>query len=165
MGQHERSLDDIGEAIRFNYPEELRYKIEERRARCFLALKMNAKAIDYFRVALKSLDQAKITSERKYKLETDIRVMLTLMEKGERINAKAKKPFSSNVGVTPKSVANLMPKIDKRNPLYPACSSAVEIRDDGDDVGRHAVANRNISPGEVLIIERPHCALLLAEYR
>lgn len=165
MGQHERSLDDIREAIRLKYPEELRYKIEERRARCFLALKMNAKAIDYFRIALKSLDQAKITDERKYKLETDIRVMLTLMDKGERINAKAKKSSTIDVGVTAKNVENFIPKIDKPNPLYPACSNAVEIRDDGGDVGRHAVANRIISPGEFLIVERPHCALLLAEYR
>ncbi|XP_035734855.1 SET and MYND domain-containing protein 4-like [Vespa mandarinia] len=163
MGQHEHSLNDIEEAIRLNYPEELRYKIEERRARCYLALKMNAKAIDYFRIALKSLDRAKITAERKNKLETDIRVMLTLMEKGERFNAKAKK-LSGNVKEST-SVANFMPKIDIRNPLYPACSNAVKIIDDGNDIGRHAVATRNISPGEFLIIERPHCALLLAEYR
>nr|XP_050866692.1 SET and MYND domain-containing protein 4-like [Vespula vulgaris] len=164
MGQHERSLEDIGEAIRLNYPEELRYKIEERRARCFLALKMNTKAIEYFRVALKSLDRAKITIERKNKLETDIRVMLTLMEKGERFNVKATK-LSRIVKNPTNATTSFMPKIEEPNPLYPACSKAIEIRDEGGDIGRHGIATRNISPGEFLIIERPHCALLLAEYR
>ncbi|KAK2584344.1 hypothetical protein KPH14_006734 [Odynerus spinipes] len=162
LEQYQRCLDDIEEALKLGYPKELRYKLDERQARCFLALK-SEKAIESFRVALQSLDNAKVTPERKIKLETDIRVMLCLLEKSQRINEKAKRP--QNVKEVKKTVVNSTPKIDECNPLYPACSKAVEIKDEGGDIGRHAVATRDISPGEVLIVEQPHCALLLAEYR
>ncbi|XP_015187287.1 PREDICTED: SET and MYND domain-containing protein 4-like [Polistes dominula] len=165
LQKYEHALEDIEEAIRLNYPKELRYKVEERRARCFLALKNNAKAIQCFRLALQLLDDAKLSSERKKKLGTDIMLMLSLMEKGQQLKEKSKiVPQQSMANET--NEHKIMRKIIKRNPLYPACSKLVEIKNDDDnDIGRHAVAKKKILPGEILIIERPHCALLLDEYR
>ncbi|KAI4487055.1 hypothetical protein M0802_012078 [Mischocyttarus mexicanus] len=167
LQEYEHSLNDIEEAIRLNYPKELRYKVEERRARCFLALRNNHKAIECFRSALQLLDYAKISSERKNKLGTDIMVMLTLMEKSQRLKEK-NKILSQNeiIKNETSNVKKVIPKIIKPNPLYPACSKLVEIRNDVDsDVGRHAIATSKILPGEILIVEKPHCALLLEEYK
>ncbi|KAI4479584.1 hypothetical protein M0804_010981 [Polistes exclamans] len=165
LQKYEHALEDIEEALRLNYPKELRYKVEERRARCFLALKNNRKAIECFRLALQLLDDAKLSSDRKNKLGTDIMLMLSLMEKGQQLKEKSKIVPQQIIG-NETNVQKIIPKIVKRNPFYPACSKLVEIKNDDDsEIGRHAIATKKILPGEILIIEQPHCALLLEEYR
>ncbi|KZC10665.1 SET and MYND domain-containing protein 4 [Dufourea novaeangliae] len=162
---HKYALIDAEEAIRVGYPKELFYKIQERRAKCLLGLKKHAEAMAAFRNALKALDDTKLCVEKKQKFESNIRIMLAVMERGNQIAQKTTKlpqKKSLEKSVEPKK---LTLKIEDCNPLYPACSKAVEIRDDGGDIGRHAVATKNIEPGEILVIEKPHCALLLAEYR
>ncbi|XP_031850428.2 protein-lysine N-methyltransferase SMYD4 [Nomia melanderi] len=163
LEQYNYALSDTEEAIRVGYPKELFYKVEERRARCLLALKRHGEAVQSFQSALRALDDAKLPSEKKQKLQADIRVMLVVMEKGNqaaKTNTKvAQKRQKHN------ETKKQIPKIQNFNPLFPACSKAVEIRDEGGDVGRHAVATKHIEPGEILVVEKPHCALPLAEYR
>ncbi|XP_077276488.1 protein-lysine N-methyltransferase SMYD4 [Temnothorax americanus] len=166
LERHEYALEDIEEALQLGYPKDLFYKLEERRARCLLGLKRHDEAVKTFRRALQALDDARIPLERKQKFEADIRVMLAVMDKGKQLNETAKNP--PRVHGKQKSNAHLEDRFileKKRNSLYPACSKAVEIKDDGGDVGRHAVATRKITPGEIVIVERPHCTFLLAEYR
>ncbi|XP_012543048.1 SET and MYND domain-containing protein 4 [Monomorium pharaonis] len=165
LEHHDYALEDIEEALQLGYPKDLFYKLEERRARCLLGLKRHDDAIEAFRGALQALDNIRIPLERKQKYEADIRVMLAVMDKGKRLNEAAAKNSSR---VHEKQKSNTEDRVipeKKRNPLYPACSTAVEIRDDGGDIGRHAVATREIVPGEIVIVERPHCAFLLAENR
>lgn len=163
LEHHDYALTDVEEALRVGYPKDLLYKLEERRARCLLGLKRHGEAVVAFRGALKALDNAKLLLEKKQKLEADIRVMLAVMEKGNQMATKtgklAKKLEKQNHS------GKSAPKMEDCNSLYPACSKAVQIRDDGGNIGRHAVATRNIEPGEILVIEKPHSASLLAEYR
>ena len=167
LERHEYALEDIEEASLLGYSKDLIYKLEERRARCLLGLKRHDEAIEAFRRALQALDDARISLKRRQKFETDIRMMLAVMDKGKRLNEAAiKNP--SQVYSKQKSSARLEDRLiptKERNPVYPACSRAVEIKDDGGDIGRHAVATRKITPGEIVIVERPHCAFLLAETR
>lgn len=173
LERHKYALEDIEEALRLGYPKDLFYKLEERRARCLLGLKRYDEAVEAFRRTLEALDDTKLSSERRQKFEADIRVMLAVMDKGKQLNEIAEKKNGPRKLCRQKSSAqkdeekihNTFIPQKKRNPLYPACSKAVEIKDDGGDVGRHAVATREVSPGEVIIIERPHCASLLAENR
>lgn len=82
------ALRDCDEAIKIGYPQHLIYKVEERRARCYLGLKCNANAIEAFKRALLALDVAKLTDEKKKKTESDIRVMISILHKGQQISAK-----------------------------------------------------------------------------
>lgn len=169
LEHYEHALEDIEEALRLGYPKDLFYKLEERRARCLLALKRPDEAMEAFRRALQALDDARIPLERKQKFEADIRVMLAVMDKGKQLNeATLKNSPRTNVKKSnkcfEKNHSGFIPE-KKRNPLYPSCSRAVEIKDEGGDIGRHAVATRKIAPGEIIIVERPHCAFLLAENR
>lgn len=157
------------EAARLGYPKELFYKLEERRARCLLALKRHDEAVQAFRRALQALDDTRIPLERKQKFEMDIRMMLAVMDKSKQLNETAPKNLPRVNGkqslCSQRSEENrgkFIPE-KQRNPRYPACSSVVEIKNNGGDAGRHAVATREIAPGEILIVERPHCAFLLAE--
>ncbi|XP_029675383.1 SET and MYND domain-containing protein 4-like [Formica exsecta] len=172
LKRYEHALEDMEEASRLGYPKDLFYKLEERRARCLLGLKKHDGAVEAFRRALQALDDARIPSERKQKFETDIRMMLAVMDKGKRLNDTVPKDLPRvNGKQSPSSNQRSEENRDKfipekqRNPPYPACSSAVEIKNSGGDLGRHAVATREIAPGEIIIVERPHCAFLLAENR
>lgn len=60
---------------------------------------------------------------------------------------------------------DILPALKDLNPLYPACSKAVEFRDAGGEIGRYGVSTRDIQPGELLVIEPPHCSITLGEYR
>lgn len=167
LERHAYALEDIEEASQLGYPKDLFYKLEERRARCLLGLKRHDEAVEALRRALQTLDDARIPLERRQRFEADIRVMLAVMDKGKRLSEAATK---NPLRVRGKQKPNASPEDrfileKKRNPLYPACSRAVEIKDDGGDVGRHAVATREIAPGEIVIVERPHCTFLLAENR
>lgn len=162
LEKHTYALTDAEEALRMGYPRELRYKIEERRARCLLALKRHDEAVLAFRNALKALDDGKLSGEKKQKFEADIRIMLAVIEKGNQLARKGTKiPEKRNIDEPEKSTL----KIEDCNPLYPSCSKAVEIRDEGGNIGRHAIATKDIEPGEILAIEKPYSAFLLAEYR
>lgn len=173
LERHKYALEDIEEASRLGYPKDLFYKLEERRARCLLGLKRYDEAVEAFRRTLGALDDAKMSSERKQRFEADIRIMLAVMEKGKQLNETAKTKNALQMNDRMKSstqkdeerIHGMFIPEKKRNSSYPSCSKAVEIRDDGGDVGRHAVATREVSPGEIVIVERPHCASPLAENR
>lgn len=64
------------------------YKLEERRARCLLGLKCHIKAMEAFKSALRALDDAQVASEKKAKLESDMRLMLAVMDKGHQLTQK-----------------------------------------------------------------------------
>ncbi|XP_012257200.2 SET and MYND domain-containing protein 4 [Athalia rosae] len=162
LERFELAVLDAEESLRLGYPQNLLYKLEERRARCLLALKKHAAAIDAFKSTLKALDHAKITGEKKQKVEYDVRVMLAVMEKGNQLNNPS---GFKNRGSTI-SPAKALPKLSgNQNPDYPALSDAVEIKDSAGAIGRHAVAKRIILPGEVLALEKAHSAVLLPEFR
>ncbi|XP_003487532.1 SET and MYND domain-containing protein 4 [Bombus impatiens] len=162
LEEYSYGLTDAEEALRVGYPHELHYKIQERRARCLLGLKRHDEAVLAFRNALQALDTAKLSLDKKQKLEADIRLMLAVIDKGNRLAQKTSKiPQKEEIRKPKKTTL----KIEDCNPLYPSCSKAVEIKDEGGNIGRHAVATKDIEPGETLVIEKPHCAVLLAEYR
>ncbi|XP_017766370.1 PREDICTED: SET and MYND domain-containing protein 4-like [Eufriesea mexicana] len=162
LEQYSYALTDAEEALRVGYPQELLYKIQERRARCLLGLKRHDEAILAFRNTLQALDTANVSLEKKQKLEMDIRVMLAVIEKGNQLAQKTMK-ISQKQRINEPKKPSL--KIEDCNPLYPSCSKSVNIKDEGGNIGRHAIATRDIEPGEILVIEKPYCAFLLAEYR
>lgn len=149
---YDRAVQDIDEAFLINYPKQLVYKLQERKARCLLVLKDHEGARRSFRCSLKALDDAKLDTDKKLKLEADMRLMLAIMDKGNHSNDVKKMPN------------NPIPRLVDSNPLYPSLSGAVEIMDDGGVIGRHGIATRDIRPGDILAIEKPHCACLLPEY-
>ena len=165
LENYDLALVDVEEALKIGYPRELLYKLEDRRARCFLASKNYNKAIDAFKNALKALDHANLPMEKKQKLETDIRVMLAVIDKGKKLNENAKSNVNSSEENEVKSKNPVLPKIKDINPSYPAFSKAVEIRDAGGDIGRHGVATRDIKPGEIIATEKPFSSFLLGELR
>jgi len=74
-------VQDIDLALSLSYPLELRYKIQERKAKSLLALKRHGDALDAFKKTLQCLDDSKLNPEKKMKMQKDIQIMLSLLTK------------------------------------------------------------------------------------
>ncbi|XP_028033447.1 SET and MYND domain-containing protein 4 isoform X1 [Bombyx mandarina] len=158
LQQYEEALADIKKCLSLGYPRHLRYKVYERKARSLLALKRNRESIVAFQDTISALDEAtKLEKEKRTKMRTDAKIMLEILNKGLVLAGNPSDPEPLNK-IPPK------PKLaGKHNSKFPAASEAITI--DTDDVkGRYATATRDISAGEVLLIEKAHSGVLLAEF-
>lgn len=90
-------------------------------------------------------------------MRTDSKLMLEILNKGLVMAGNPKDP-------EPLKKVPPIPKLSgKHNLQFPAASEAIQI--DYDEVrGRYATATRDIDPGDILLVERPHSGVLLAEY-
>ena len=67
------ALDDINLAFRLGYPDDLAYKLYDRKAKCLIAFKQMADAEPAYKAALKYVDKAtKLTKEKKQQVQRDI---------------------------------------------------------------------------------------------
>ncbi|KAG6465918.1 hypothetical protein O3G_MSEX015498 [Manduca sexta] len=158
LQQYEDVLEDIRKCISLGYPRHLRYKVFERRARTLLVLKRNQEAISAFQDTITALDEAnKFDKEKRQKMRTDSKLMLEILNKGLTLAGNPKDP-------EPLKRKPPKPKLPgKNNREYPAASDAIQI-DYEESRGRFATATRDIKVGEMLLVEKPHSGVLLAEY-
>lgn len=150
-------MDDIEQCLKLPYPENIQYKVLERRARCYLALNELKSAVDSFKIAMPALGKSNLEAPSRLKKESDFSVMVALLSKTLKDGAPKKKGDNSKIALPP------VPKFQSKNENYPSACTSVKIENKPDE-GRFAVANCNIEPGEVLVVESAHCANLIYEY-
>ena len=127
-------LDDIKLAFRLGYPDDLAYKLYDRKAKCLIAFKQMADAGEAYKLAFKYVDKAtKLTADRKKQVQREIMQALSFYK-----SAPAHLTKNQDVDMVPKAD---VPKIPKSNPLYPVMSDAVTFKYE-DNRGRYAVANK-----------------------
>ncbi|CAH2247975.1 SET and MYND domain-containing protein 4 [Pararge aegeria] len=158
LQQYEDALTDIKRSLSMSYPRHLRYKVYERKARCLLVLKRNQEAVIAFQDTLSALDEANnLDKEKRMKMRTDAKLMLEILHKGMVLAGNPKDPEPLKK-IPPK------PKLPgKHSHQYPAASEAVQF-EYCEAKGRFATATKDIIPGEVLLVEKPHSGVLLGEY-
>ena len=67
------AIDDIDLSFRLGYPDDLAYKLYDRKAKCLVAFKQMADAEVAYKAALKYVDKAtKLTKEKKQQVQRDI---------------------------------------------------------------------------------------------
>lgn len=81
MNYYEAAIADIDNALALDYPKDLQYKVHERKAKCLLAEQRHEEAINEFRTTLQVLDEARLKTEKKMKMQSDIQIMLSIMTK------------------------------------------------------------------------------------
>lgn len=110
------------------------------------------------RETISSLDDAtNLEKEKRAKMRSDAKMMLEILKKGLVLAGNVKDP-------EPLKKKPPKPKLPgKNNPKYPSASEAIFI-DQDEKNGRFATATRDIEAGEVLLVEKPHSGVLLAEY-
>ena len=152
LKKHEDCLRDIEDALKAGYPEDLQYKLYGRRGQCYQALKLNSEAKDAFEVAKGLLDKAKLESEKKYTMYKDTQKNIDACNKSQ----------SSKRSNLPNEKTNLPKVSDGPNATHASLTAACKVAFSAEK-GRYVVANRDIRPGEVILVEKPYASVLHAE--
>ncbi|GAB0087382.1 SET domain-containing protein [Sergentomyia squamirostris] len=142
MEKYDLALKDIARAIDVNYPKDMRYKIKEREAKCFLAQERHVEALQCFKNTITALDEAKLPEEKRMKMERDAQIMVKMLTK------TIEKCGSKKIKEKPKQSDTSKP--------HPSLAFDYTETD-----GRFAKASGDISVGETILSELPHCSALL----
>ena len=139
---YDRCLDDIEAAIDiFGFPEQLRYKLLDRKARCLSAMGDSEAARQAFsRAALAVQKSSALKESKKLQVQKDI-------ETARDALSSASKPCTRRDFQCPF-------ELWERHKNFPPLSDCLDIVYN-DKVGRHVVATRPIRAGEALTIEDP----------
>ena len=152
LKRFEDCLDDIEAAQIFHYPDNMLYKLWDRKAKCLTALGRTEEAVSCYNRVTLLLAQSGLDQDKQAVWRKDITAEIEKL--------KSVKPSSVSAGKT-EPVTELLPD---RNKTVPQLSSAVELAYNP-LVGRHGVATRDIEPGEVLMVDTSLASHLLCATR
>ncbi|XP_037072866.1 SET and MYND domain-containing protein 4-like [Pollicipes pollicipes] len=153
MGEYALCLRDITAALAAGYPARLRYKLLDRRATCQLKL-------------------GEVTASRGTLQE--LKTALTVADLNEKKMAAWQKDLQNKMDTTSKMQdckpimlqAELEqpapPPLPSRSGHFVSASAAVDVAHAAGE-GRYAVAAQHVQPGDVLVVEKPHASVLMAE--
>ena len=83
LGEHEACLEDVAGALELGYPEDMHYKVHERRGHCLRALGRLEEARQSFNAALETLGKAKVTEEKRAEVVGEVEAALGRVGEGE----------------------------------------------------------------------------------
>jgi len=150
------ALDDIELAFKMGYPDDLAFKLYDRKAKCLLPFKRMAEAEEAYKQALKYLDKAKkLSDDKKAKTQREILQALNFFK-----NAPPSLRNEEPLDIHPKPE---LPDIPRKNELYPVMSDAITFKYE-EARGRFAIASRDITVGEVITVEKAIVSHMLPEY-
>ncbi|XP_065216551.1 SET and MYND domain-containing protein 4-like [Planococcus citri] len=142
---------DVDRALGINYPDNLKYKLYERKGKCLMEMGRYSEARQCFQNAREYLSKADINAERLSTLETSLDQSISECEKSD-VSDKQMKSVKSFP----------LPELPSKSPLIPNASAKVRL-DSSVEMGRHFVATEDIEPGEILVVEKPYASILLPE--
>jgi len=153
LGHPHLALEDIAEAVKAGYPQDLTYKVFERRLRCLIFVESTKVEVEEAHMAFEaSLAFAKLDDPKKDKLRLEMSELVDGKSKPGQISTQIHLPIpAEEVPILPDAKSNL-----------PALSSAVTIRYEPGR-GRFAVANREILAGSLVLVEKPFVSCLDVE--
>ncbi|XP_023342115.1 SET and MYND domain-containing protein 4 [Eurytemora carolleeae] len=153
LEKYKLALEDIDYALDAGYPQDIRYKVFERRVYCLIGLGRLEEAKKAVLQLQADLGTSTLEEKKKVKIEMDA-------------NEELKKGMSKSSDAVEEEAEPWLklPTMEKRHPTLPAFSSALELKYD-EKKGRHVIANRDIECGEVLVIENPATACLYYDKR
>ena len=151
--KYEECLDDIETAIMFHYPENMLYKLIDRKAKCLAALGDADEARKCYNRVILLLPQSGLDNDKQDTWKKDINKEI---EKLKSITSKPRQLSQKGLDINA-----LLPETNKTIPQF---SSAVELAYNP-LVGRHGVATRDIEAGEVVMVDTATAAHLMCSTR
>ena len=138
--QFQNCLDDIEASIMFGYPEDLQYKLMDRKGRCLISLGRKFEAQETLEMASLLVQKSKHGSEEKIKFKQEIKH--TMSSINDTCEVKNDDDEDDTL------------ELSDHHPCIPGLSSKVEVRYD-EVLGRHSVSTTDIAPGEIIAEDRP----------
>jgi len=145
------ALEDIEEALCSGYPEQLQYKLIEREAKCYLAVRNGVKATTALNMALTKIGSSSLDPGKRLRVEADIKRLL------KQATELGSVPHSMKLS---KSLPP--PMAGGGNGIMKTLSRRVEIQEN-EDCGRYAVAAENIGIGDVLLVQKAYASVMRSE--
>ena len=88
LEDHSKCLEDIEAAMMFGYPEDMQYKLMDRKGRCLLRSQRDFEAQEALEMASLLVQKSKLSSDDKLKFKQDIKTSIsTGQEAGLRTEA------------------------------------------------------------------------------
>jgi len=154
---YKMALDDIKMSLEVGYPDDLAYKLYDRRAKILVLFRQMEDAEASYKLAIKYIDKAtKLSADKKAIFTKEVQEALNMFKKVPpklRIN-------DPTVEMEPKLE---LPDLPATNKLFPAMNEAVTFKYEANR-GRFAVASRDITVGEVVAVEKAIVSHMLPEY-
>uniref|UniRef100_A0A1B6BZN3 SET domain-containing protein n=1 Tax=Clastoptera arizonana TaxID=38151 RepID=A0A1B6BZN3_9HEMI len=145
LGEYSQSIRDIDAALNGKYPDNLKYKLYERKGKCFQKLNLEASAKKYFEIAAKWISNSSLNESKQESIRRNIeREISNCTNKDYPLEKKD----------------SIIPNVSHPNPEILSASSSIKIEYDA-CIGRHLRATQDILPGDVLVVEQPYASILL----
>ena len=145
-------LLDIQLAIDSGYPAELKYKLLDRKGRCYLKIGRMKEARNAFNKALQHVEKVQFEGTKKADIQKHIGEELEKCLKSSKEPAKQKIEAASEVCV---------PTIEssEKSVRYLSASSCVDVKYNSTK-GRYMVAAKDVRIGDVIMVEKPYTCVL-----
>lgn len=164
MKEYELCIRDITRAFNYSYPNNLMYKLFERKSRCQRAMKDYARALESMKEAEMWMKYSTLSETKSVSFKKDIAKQIEFLT--EKVNAMTMDEIENMKNFGPQvsgCLAKPPPTLSDPNPILPCATSHVKIKYHPDK-GRYLVTEKDVAPGEVLLIEKPYSSILLPEY-
>ena len=136
---YRKCLEDIEAALMFGYPEEMQYKLWDRKGRCQKQCGQLFEAQESLEMASLLVQKSKLKENEKHKFKQDIKS--TMQASTEEIKTRHVETIE-------------FPAILEQHPALPGLCDKIEVRHNSEQ-GRHSLATQSIEPGELVITDSP----------
>ncbi|XP_064093706.1 SET and MYND domain-containing protein 4-like [Macrobrachium nipponense] len=154
LGLYEFCLNDIELALRHSYPEDLKHKLLDRKERCLAAKRKQ----DLERQESTSRARNDADGSRKRGRRSCGEMAVDFLKRLVDNLTLEDDPLGTNGQLTLRKP----PVIKKKNSSYPCFSESVKVSYHSSK-GRYTLAVKDISPGEVVAVERAFCVGFIEE--
>ncbi|XP_065672178.1 SET and MYND domain-containing protein 4 [Hydra vulgaris] len=149
---------DINAALMSKFPCEKKYKLYERLGKCYMKLLFYDKAVDALNFCIQFTRSSDLSDCQKNDKLKSINKFIKNCQIFELLKCQS---------FTPLYRQNLLyvatpPVLLKKNVLHPSASDSLEIVSSSSQ-GRHAIATKDISAGETIIVEKPFASVCSTE--
>ncbi|XP_057377156.1 SET and MYND domain-containing protein 4-like [Daphnia carinata] len=158
LDAYARALVDIDQALANGYPDELRYKLVERQAKCLLALGRPTEEIAAVcELAVKCVSDSRLDLVKRQQFERDMKQLISESAIPNKII-----PAVSIQSVRDHEEKRLPDVVAGKNIEHPSFSKKIRIDEDA-ALGRYGVADAPIRVGDVVAVEPPYASVMNPE--
>ncbi|XP_065073690.1 SET and MYND domain-containing protein 4-like [Ochlerotatus camptorhynchus] len=144
LNKYDLALRDIEYSIQLNYPENMRYKLMERKARCYLEMADLPSSLECYRETFAALHQSSLSEDQRYARMNEMQMIIDRLDAQITNREKFIQPVNNTVAEL------FVPYVD--NSLY---------IDYTESEGRFARTKHNLAPNCVLLKESPHASVAM----
>lgn len=134
------------------YPVSLKYKLQERKGKCWMKLGSSEKAKANFMEALVALSENDALNSCHKRIEDHLKEL-----------NREYKDSSMNDSDFENENNLLIPQLPIKNLRVPSASECLRVKY-SKEMGRYIVADCDVKPGEILIVENPYASILMPEF-